>query len=242
MRYGVHNGFDAWRRLFNHYVPLAGDLQQIFIQELYDLKFVSEADVDKLFNDIQRISELYIRAGSESITEQWLVAFVNRNLLIMKATDLSMELRNLNIVGEIRNAINIYRHDHRTGFPRGAPGIMIAIAEQPQEQEQPVHAQLNHNNKDSDESTKVEDKVSENHDGRQEELNAVAKGGKQKGGKGYGQCWECGGWGHPRRECPKFLERMESDGGDVVAFKGSGKKGKKGKGKGGKGVKGQMEV
>ena len=37
VRYGVHNGFDAWRRLFHHYVPLADDLQQIFIQELFDI-------------------------------------------------------------------------------------------------------------------------------------------------------------------------------------------------------------
>ena len=32
--YGVHNGFDAWRKLCNHHVPLAEDLQQISIQEL----------------------------------------------------------------------------------------------------------------------------------------------------------------------------------------------------------------
>ena len=28
-RYGVHNGFDAWRRLYSHYMPLADDLQQL---------------------------------------------------------------------------------------------------------------------------------------------------------------------------------------------------------------------
>ena len=36
VRYGVHNGLDAWRTLYHHYVPLAEDLQQILIQELYD--------------------------------------------------------------------------------------------------------------------------------------------------------------------------------------------------------------
>ena len=25
IKYGVYNGFDAWRRLYNHYVPLAED-------------------------------------------------------------------------------------------------------------------------------------------------------------------------------------------------------------------------
>ena len=77
-----------------------------------------------------------------------------------------------------------------------------------------------------------------NHDIGQEEFHAVPNGVKQKGGKGYGQCWECGEWGRPRRECPQFLERMKNKRGEVVALKGGGKKGKKGtgKGKGGKGT------
>ena len=48
VRYGVHNGFDVWRRFFHHHVPMAEDLQQIFIQELYVLKPVTEADAYKL--------------------------------------------------------------------------------------------------------------------------------------------------------------------------------------------------
>ena len=41
--------------------------------------------------------------------------------------------------------------------------------------------------------------------------------------------------GHLRRECPKFLARMNGKGGDMAALKGGGKKGNGGKGKGGKG-------
>ena len=49
----------------------------------------------------------------------------------------------------------------------------------------------------------------------------------------------CGEWGHPRRECPTFLARMNSnDGGYVAALKGVGKQGKGIKGKGWKGYKG----
>ena len=87
---------------------MADDLQQIFIQELYDLKPVAENDVDKLFNEVQRISEWYIRSGSETMVEKWLVAAVKRNLPSKLAIDLSMELRKLNTVDEIRHAINIY--------------------------------------------------------------------------------------------------------------------------------------
>ena len=67
----------------------------------------------------------------------------------------------------------------------------------------------------------------------------LTKGGKKGdiGRKGYGQCWECGEMGHPRRECPKFLERMgKGQQQDLSALKGTGKYGKGGKwGKGGKG-------
>lgn len=120
-RYGVHNGLDAWRKLYHHHAPLAKDLQQISLQELFDIKPVSEADVDNLFGEIQRISEWYIKAGDDVIAEQWLVAAVKRNLPLNISTDLSMELRKLITADQIRNVINIYRHDHRTGLPMGKP-------------------------------------------------------------------------------------------------------------------------
>ena len=127
VRCGVHNGLDVWRRLFHHYVPSAGDRQQILIQELYDLKPVNEPDVDILLNEIQRIPEWYVRAGSETIAENWFVAVVKRNLPTETSTDLSMELRKLNIADEIRNVVNVHRHDHRTGLPLGAFGAMLAM-------------------------------------------------------------------------------------------------------------------
>ena len=135
VRFGVCNGFDAWRRVYHHYIPLSRDLQQILIQELYDRRPVGESEIDKFFNDIQRISELYSRAGSENIPEQWLVAAVKRHLLIKESTELSMELRKLNTVDEVQNAINIYRHDHRIGLPRGVPGTMLAMTERPPDAE-----------------------------------------------------------------------------------------------------------
>ena len=238
VRYGVCNGFDAWRRLYHYYIPLSQDLQQILIQELYDLKLVGENEVDKLFNDIQRISELYVRAGDENIPEQWLVAAVKRNLPIKMATELSMELRKLQTVDEIHNAINIYRHDHRTGLPRGVPGTMLAMIEKP-----PEAAATTLTPKEDESATNITSRPNKEPptDKEQEDRYAATRGGKGngKGGKGYGQCWECGEWGHPRRECPKFVARMEGKGSDLAALKGLGKKGKGGKGKGFKGGKGK---
>ena len=68
VRYGVLNGIDAWRRLYNHYVFLAEELQDILIQELYELRPVDEGSIDKLFDEIHRISEWYVKAGTENIS------------------------------------------------------------------------------------------------------------------------------------------------------------------------------
>ena len=62
-------------------------------------------------------------------------------------------------------------------------------------------------------------------------LNAVKGCKKDKGeGKGYGECWHCGQWGQPRRECPELRKEK----GIVAAPEGKGK----GKGNGPKGYKG----
>ena len=63
------------------------------------------------------------------------------------------------------------------------------------------------------------------------DLNALKGSKKGKGkGNGYGECWHCGQWGHPRRECPELFKEK----GIVAALKGKGK----GTGKGQKGYKG----
>ena len=49
VRYGVLNGLDAWRRLYNHYVLAAEDLHRILIHELYELRPVEDNSVDRLF-------------------------------------------------------------------------------------------------------------------------------------------------------------------------------------------------
>ena len=55
IRHNVINGLDAWRKLYHRYIPFASDLQDILIRELYDLKPVSEADIDNLFDEVARI-------------------------------------------------------------------------------------------------------------------------------------------------------------------------------------------
>ena len=157
---------------------------------------------------------------------------MKRNLPQKVATDLAMELRKLNTVDAIRNVVNVYRHDRRTGMPRGMSGPMLCTTEGASEQDKQQEQQ----------QTSLANTINQQHgktqaQDPQQDLCAAAKGGKDKGGKGYGKCWECGEWGHPRRECPEFFKRM-GKGGDVAALKGNGKNKGKGKGKQGKGKKG----
>ena len=176
------------------------------------------------------------KTGTETLAEKWLVAAVKRNFLTKLSIELSMELRKLTTVDEVHNIVNIYRHDHRTGSPRGVPGIMIAMTEQTTDAEPAnssnavtsnttttlgvVTTEDNHLCKNTNTATSNDGTTNTGQD-----INAASKGGKAKNGKGYGQCWECGEWGHPRRECPKFIARMAGKGGDVNALKGAGKKG-----------------
>ena len=43
VQHNVANGFDAWRKSYNRYIPLASDLHDIMIRELYDLKPVNKS-------------------------------------------------------------------------------------------------------------------------------------------------------------------------------------------------------
>ena len=49
MEHGCDNGLDAWRRLYNRYIPGTDDLQSLFMEELMDLKPVSQQEVDSPF-------------------------------------------------------------------------------------------------------------------------------------------------------------------------------------------------
>ena len=48
---------------------------------MYDLKPVSESDIDSLFDEVARIKDLYIKAGpSDDLSERWIKSAVLRNL------------------------------------------------------------------------------------------------------------------------------------------------------------------
>ena len=158
-----------------------------------------------------------------------------KHLLERVSTALVLQLRKATTADEMQNIINIYMHDRRIGLPRGMPGPMICMTET--ENKEDARTNLQTPGKfltiQTDKGITQQDYA----------INATTKGGK-KGHAGkqtwYGQWWECGEWGHPRRGCPGFIKRMgKGNTQDVAALTGNGKYGKggkwgKGKHKGGK--------
>ena len=141
----------------------------------------------------------------------------------------------------IQSVVTTYMHDYKTGVPRGQTGSMLYMTEQNTD----AGADDPRDNHSADDKTNgqkenTEDRTNKSYEQHLWEsyLNAVGKSkGKGKDGKdkskGYGKCWHCGEWGHPRIECPGYLKLQSR--GDVSALKGIGRKGYTGKGKQGKG-------
>lgn len=65
VEHGCDNSFDAWRRLYNTYVPGAEKLQSIFMEEFTILTPVTEHEVDPLFIEVERIMGCYTKAGAQ---------------------------------------------------------------------------------------------------------------------------------------------------------------------------------
>ena len=110
VEYGGENGFDAWRRFYNHCRPFAEDLQQILTQELYTPSPVIDNNIDNLFNQEERITELYTKTGrpDDAISEQWIKVAVLRNLPKQVTKDLAMQFRDTKTVNDVRNIVNLY--------------------------------------------------------------------------------------------------------------------------------------
>ena len=194
---------------------------------------MSENNIDSLFSNVERITELYTTAGKadNAIDEKWIKAAVLRNLPKTITNDLAMQLKDAKIVNEVRSIINIYMHDHQTGMPRGQSGPVLCVAAEGQtEQTEDKTNAANNTGTNADPSS-----VHPSNGATGGEVNAATNGnGKDKrGSKGYGECWHCGEWGHPRRECPHLNDPSKGKGA-LGALKGGKGKGGKGKGKGGK--------
>lgn len=122
IQHRVDNGLDVWRNLYHKYVSLAEDLQNSSIQELMGPKRVAENDIDQLFAHIERIRDLYIKAGTDinDILDKLIRAAVLRNLFDSIFKLHAMELKKADNIEEMHSIFNTYQFDHSIGLPRGA--------------------------------------------------------------------------------------------------------------------------
>ena len=108
-------------------MPLAHDLQNIFIRELVSFKPVNESDVDQLLYDVERIYDFYIKAGSEEDLNlsRWVKACILQNLPDKVVSHLVIEPKKLESIEEMQHLANTLSHDHWIGMLRGQPGPML---------------------------------------------------------------------------------------------------------------------
>ena len=115
------------------YMPLADDLQNILIRQLMSIRPFNEGDMGSLFDEIERIRELCIKAGSdeEPMSERWPKAAILQNLPDKVVQTLAIELKRATSVEDMYSIINTYMFDHRTGLPRGQTSPMLYLTECP---------------------------------------------------------------------------------------------------------------
>ena len=126
VQHNVTNRLDAWRKLYHRYIPLASDLQDIFIRELYDLKPINETDIDSSFDELARIRNLYIKIGpSDDLSERWIKSAILRNLPKDLVKILAFELKKACTIEDLQSLTTIYIYIYMTllqGSPGGSPG------------------------------------------------------------------------------------------------------------------------
>ena len=155
------------------------------------LKPVGENELASLFNEIERVTDLYAKTGKpEDLSDRWVRAVILKNIPDKTAKDLAMDLRKASSADDMQSIINIYMHDHRTGLQRGIPGPMIcATTEEANKEDTQTKATT---------PDQRREQTADKTDAADPSLNAASKGGKrgkERQRKGYGQCWECGGYG-----------------------------------------------
>ena len=92
------------------------------------IKAVFENDIDLFFNEIERITYLYVKPGfADDLSEKWIRAAILKHLFENISTALAIDLKKAATTEEMQSIINSYLHDHRTGLPRGALGPMLGF-------------------------------------------------------------------------------------------------------------------
>ena len=109
----------------------------MLIRELMSLNPVAEADVDNLFGEVERIRDMYSKAGTtiDELSERWIKAVMLQNLPDSILRLVQWNLKRQNQLRKMHGIINIYKFDRKTGFLRGQHGPGFYVTESSTEKE-----------------------------------------------------------------------------------------------------------
>lgn len=119
IKYEVHGGVDARRKMYIEYIPMAQTKQDIIVTEILDLKPVTEKNVRKLFNRMKELRHKYNQCGGtplgDNIVKKMLVKCIPKE--VMKPLALHMD--GAATFQQIRKLIMRQMHDELTGMLEG---------------------------------------------------------------------------------------------------------------------------
>ena len=128
------------------------------------IKPVAENDVDMLFDEIERIRELYIKfvSNDEPTSERWLRSAISQNLPAKVVQDLVVDLKTADSIEDMYNIINTCTFDHRSGLPKGQANTMLHLTEgRPEDSQQDKQDKPEEDNiaKDAPKTEQADDKA-----------------------------------------------------------------------------------
>ena len=117
--YGIKGGFDAWRRLYNEYLPMDQTKQDIILTEIISLEPVKEKDVRLLLNRIEELRDKHDRCGYKPLAENILKRITMTCLPSTVIKPIAIALDDATTFREVRRLIIRQTHNVVTGMMDG---------------------------------------------------------------------------------------------------------------------------